>query len=227
MRFFLCKQKGFLKKSKGAFFMMVIFSLLLAGCFTGGKPQYNIESYILNYPAPSWNQHDKLAASVKFNRFSIAAAYNSTRMIFRNDAYSVDSFNYSHWAVNPADMVADKLLDDMTGSGLFQTVFSYQEPEGGRFIVSGGIEEFLLNINNNNKTAVISITITLQDSRKKETGKRIMFQKKYIRAEPLQDSSPRGYCQAASQAMQALSREIISDIYAAIKNASPSAADSP
>ena len=45
----------------------------------------------------------------------------------------------------------------------------------------------------------------------------MMFQKKYVREEPLQEPSPRGYCQAASQAMQAISREIISDIYGAVK----------
>ena len=207
--------------------MMVVFSLLLTGCFTGGKPQYNVERYILNYPAPSWNQPGKLEASIKFNRFSIAAAYNSARMIFRNDDYRIDSFNYSQWAVNPADMVADRILDDMTGSGLFQTVFSYQQAQEGRFIVSGGIEEFLLDIRKNSKTAVIRMTIALQDSRVNRAGKRTIFQKKYIRTEPLQESSPQGYCDAASRAMQHLSKEIIGDIYTAIKITSPSAAESP
>lgn len=207
--------------------MTVIAFLLLTGCVTGGKPQYNIERYILNYPAPSWDQSGKLETSIKFNRFSIAAAYNSARMIFRNDDYKIDSFNYSRWVVNPADMIADRILEDMTGSGLFQTVFSYQEAQEGRFIVSGGIEEFLLSIDQNGKTAVIRMTITLQDARVKQAGKRIIFQKKYVRTEPLQESSPQGYCEAASRAMQHLSKEIIGDIYTAIKNTSPSTADSP
>jgi ABC-type uncharacterized transport system auxiliary subunit len=227
MRFFLGKRKGFLKKSKGTFFILVIFSLLLTGCFTGAKPPYNVDRYIINYPALSWNQPGKLDASIKFNRFSIAAAYNSARMIFRNDDYRIDSFNYSRWAVNPADMIADRILDDMTGSGLFQTVFSYQEAQEGRFIVSGGIEEFLLDIQKNSKTAVIRMTIALQDSRVNRAGKRIIFQKKYVRTESLQESSPQGYCEAASRAMQHLSREIIGDIYAAIKNTSSPTADSP
>lgn len=196
---------------------MIILSLLLAGCATSGDPQYNVEKYLINYPAPSWKQFDKLAASVKFNRFSITAAYNSTSMIFRNDIYSLDSFNYSRWAVNPADMLADSLLRDMRESGLFKIVFSRYETDEGRFLVSGGIEEFYLRTDKNNKTAAISITISLQDTMEKETGKRMMFQKKYVREEPLQDSSPRGFCQAASQAMQVISREIISDIYAAVK----------
>ena len=67
------------------------------------------------------------------------------------------------------------------------------------------------------KTAVISISVSLKDTREKETGKRIMFQKKYVREEPLQESSPRGYCQAASQAMRIISEQIINDVYAAVK----------
>ncbi len=218
MENFLSKPLCFRKRWQSFCFVLIVSSFfLIAGCATSGKPQYNVENYLLNYPAPSWNNSEKLATSVKFNRFSIAAAYNSTNMIFRNDAYSLDSFNYSRWAVNPADMIGDSLLGDMRASGLFLAVFSRYETDEGRFIISGGIEEFYLRMDKSNKTALISISISLQDSREKETGKRMMFQKKYVREEPLQDPSPRGYCQAASQAMQVISREIISDIYTAVK----------
>lgn len=200
--------------------MMLVMScfFLATGCATGGKPQYNVEKYLLSYPAPSWNQAEKLPVSIKFNRFSIATAYNSTHMIFRNDGYSFDAFNYSRWAVNPADMVADSLLSDMRGSKHFLAVFSRHQTDEGRFIISGGIEEFYLRIDKNGKTALISMSISMEDSREKESGKKIMFQRNYHREEPLQAQSPRGYCQAASQAMQSMSREIISDVYAAAKN---------
>jgi ABC-type uncharacterized transport system auxiliary subunit len=139
-------------------------------------------------------------------------------MIFRSDTYILDSFNYSRWAINPADMIADSLLRDMRASGLFQAVFSRYEADEGRFLISGGIEEFYLLTDKSHKTAFISIAISLRDNREKETGKSIMFQKKYVREEPLQESSPRGYCQAASQAMRVISQQIINDIYAAVKN---------
>lgn len=215
------------KRSGRLCFILMILSCLIAGCFTSGKPQYNVEKYLLSYPASSWNQLDKLPASVKLNRFSIASVYNSTGMIFRNDEYSVDSFNYSRWAVNPADMIGDSLLTDLRASGLFETVLSRQETDEGRFIISGGIEEFYLKMDKSPKTALIRISITLQDSEAKETGKRMMFQKKYIREEPLQDPSPRGYSQAASGAMQAVSREIIGDIYQAVKATVQPAKSSP
>lgn len=208
--------------------ILAVLTILTAGCATGGKPQYEVEKFLLHYPAPSWEKPVKLAASVKLNRFSIAAAYNTTGMIFRkDDGYGIDAFNYSRWAVNPADMIADRLLDDMRGSSLFQGVFSRHETDAGQFALSGGIEEFYLRLDKNDKTARVAMTILLQNTREKETGKRIMYQKKYTRESPLRNSSPAGYCEAASLAMQSISGEIISDVYAAVEKRAEKIMDAP
>ena len=205
------------KRVQSLYFIMIALLLIIIGCAGSGKPKYEIESYLLNYSAPSWDKPYKLNTSVKFNRFSIAAAYNSANMIFSKDSYSLDTFNYSRWAVNPADMIADSLLRDMRESGFFRAVFSRHDTDEGRFLISGGIEEFSLDMSKGDKTAVIRISISLKDTREKETGKSIMFQKKYLREEPLPESSPRGYCQAASQAMRIISEQITNDIYKAVK----------
>jgi ABC-type uncharacterized transport system auxiliary subunit len=205
------------KKIQVFCFGMIVLSFIITGCAGSGNPQYETENYLLSYSAPSWDKFEKLNISIKFNRFSIVAAYNSDNMIFRNNTYSFDHFNYSRWAVNPADMIADSLVRDMRGSGLFSAVFSRYETQDGQFIISGSIDEFYLREDRNNKTALVSIIISLQDTRERETGKRMMFQKKYVREEPLQESSPRGYCQAASEAMRVISEQITKDIYTDIK----------
>ena len=217
MRYLLSRKQGLRKPFSNLCFMLIVLLLMIIGCAGSGKPQYEIESYLLNYSAPSWDKPYKLNTSVKLNRFSIAAAYNSANMIFRKDSYSVDIFNYSRWAVNPADMIADSLLRDTRESGFFRAVFSRYDTDEGRFLISGGIEEFYLDMSKGDKTAIIRISISLKDTREKETGKSILFQKKYMREEPLQESSPRGYCQAASQAMRIISEQITNDIYTAVK----------
>ena len=227
MRQLLTQGRCYRKRIQCFYFMIIVLSFLLAGCAGSGKPQYNVENYLLSYPAPSRDKLDALAVSVKLDRFSIAAAYNSTNMIFRSDTYSLDSFNYSRWVINPADMIADSLLRDMRSSGLFRAIFSRYEGDEERFLVSGGIEEFYLRMDKSNKTAVISMSISLKDTQGKETGKRIIFQKKYVREEPLQESSPRGYCQAASQAMRVISQQIINDVYVAIKTNVQSTTSNP
>lgn len=200
---------------------MTVLLLLIVGCAGSGKPQYSVESYLLNYSAPSWGKNERLAAAIKFNRFSIAAVYNTANMVFRNEAYGIDSFNYSRWAVNPADMIADSFLRDLRASGFFRAVFSRHDADDGRFVLSGGIEEFYLRMDKTGKTAVIGITMTLKDTGEKDAVRKTIFQKKYAREEPLQEESPRGYSQAASLAMQALSRQMTDDIYAAVKAATP------
>ncbi len=205
------------KKIQVFCFVMMALSFMITGCAGSGKPQYEVEKYLLSYASPSWDKFDKLNISIKFNRFSIAAAYNSDNMIFRDNTYSFDYFNYSRWAVNPADMIADGLVRDMRDSGLFRAVFSRYETQDGQFIISGSIDEFYLREDRSNKTALISIIISLQDTRERETGKRMMFQKKYTREERLLESSPRGYCQAASEAMRVISEQITKDIYTDIK----------
>ena len=217
MRKLLTQEKYRFKKNQGLCFVILIALFIIGACAGSGKPQYEVETYLLSYQAPSFDKLEKLNASVKFNRFSIAAAYNSSNMIFRNDTYSIDSFNYSRWAVNPADMIADSFLRDFRGSGFFSSVLSRYDADEGQFVVSGGIEEFCLRTDKGNKTALVSVIISLQDTRERETGKRMMFQKKYTREEPLRDSSPRGYCEAASAAMRIISEQIIKDVYTDIK----------
>ena len=193
----------------------------MAGCAGIGKPAYDVHTYLLNYPAPVPEKQERFEATIKFNRFSIAAAFNTANMMFSNDQYGIDWFNYSRWAVNPADMVADSLLRDLRAAGLFQAIFSRHDADEGRFVLSGGIEEFYLRMDQGPKATVLGITLSLRDGRQKDAGRKILFQKKYSREEVLQDLSPRGYCQAASLAMQALSREMRTDIYNAIKSTTP------
>ena len=178
-----------------------------------------MENYLIDYPAPAFEKLNKIDDTIRVSRFTIATAYNNNNMIFRQDNYALDSFNYNRWAVNPADMIGDNLLRDLQASRLFRAAFSRYVVDEGRYIVQGGIEEFFLRIDKNGKSAVISLEITLKDTKQRETGLRILFQKKYHREETLTDQSPRGYCQAMSQAMQKLAPQIINDIYLGIKTA--------
>lgn len=200
------------------FIFYVCCFIIIYGCVNTGKPQISIENYLINYPAPTFEKQRKIDDTVRVNRFTIAAAYNNNKMIFRQDNYILDFFNYNRWAVNPADMVGDHLLRDLQSSGIFRAAFSRYVVDEGRYIVQGGIEEFFLKVDPKSKTAILSLDITLKDTRQREQTGRIIFQKKYRQEEPLVEQSPGGYCQAMSLAMQKLSPVIINDIYQGIKS---------
>lgn len=193
---------------------------IISGCVsTAGKPQAPVEMYLIDYPAPTFDKPDKIDDTIRVNRFTIATPYNNNHMIFRQDNYAFDYFNYNRWAVNPADMVGDILLRDLQAGSLFSAAFSRYTVDEGRYVVQGGIEEFFLRKDNSGNAAVLRLDITLQDTKQREAGKRILFQKKYLREEALAEQSPRGYCQAMSRALQNLSGQIINDIYQGIKSA--------
>ena len=198
------------------YFISLFF--VLQGCAVGGKPSYEIQNYLLDYSAPELGKLTKLDSTIRFNRFTIAAAYNTQNMIFRTDNYSIDFFSYNRWAVTPADMIADTLLRDMQASGLFHAVFSRYSVEEANFLLQGGVGEFFLRVEKDRKLAVICLEITLKDSKQREANKRIIFQKKYRHEELLSEQTPRGYCQAMSQALKTISSQIITDAYQAIKS---------
>lgn len=198
----------------------IFFFLLIQACSIGGRPRYEIENYILDYQSPTSEKQTQLDKTIRFDRFTITSAYNTQNMIFRTDNYSLDFFNYNRWAVNPTDMVADDLLRDMQASGFFHAVFSRYTAEEANFLLQGGIGEFFLRVEKNSKIAVISLEITLKNSNQVEANKRIIFQKKYHQEELLTEQTPRGYCQAMSQALKIISQQIIVDVYQAIKESS-------
>ena len=204
----------------GIFIGLLLLSFVVSGCGgNSGKPKHQVEQYMLNYQSPVWENMARLDATIRFDRFTVFAGFNNTAMMFRPDDFRIDSFNYNRWAVNPADMIADNLLRDMWSSGLFIAVFPRHAVEEGRYILQAAVEEFFLGRGNEEKSAVLNLTVTLKDSQERDSTKRILFQKKYRHSRKLADPSPRGYCEAMSLALQAVSRSIIADAYEAIKAA--------
>ena len=199
------------------FTLLVICFFVFQGCANSGKPRYDVENYLLDYAAPTFENKVKIDTTIRISRFTIASAYNTQSMIFRTNDHALDFFNYNRWAVTPADMIADILLRDMQASRLFRAVFSRYTVEETRFLLQGGINDFFLRIDKNGNVAVISMEVTLKDSLPYEATKRIVFQKKYSREELLTDQSPHGYCQAMSKALKNLSQQITTDVYEAIK----------
>ncbi len=212
----------FIKRSRRILWNILLLFFcfaVISGCVSTGKPQAPVENYLIDYPAPIFEKQNKIDDTIRVSRFTIATAYNNNNMIFRRDNYALDYFNYNRWAVNPADMIGDNLLRDLQESGFFRAAFSRYAMDEGRYVLQGGIDEFFLRIDAKGKSAIIRLEITLKDTKQHETGKRILFQKKYYREEALVDQSPRGYCQAMSQSVQKLSPQIINDVYQAIKTA--------
>jgi ABC-type uncharacterized transport system auxiliary subunit len=185
------KRNDIVRRRTGLFVTCLIFAvsaLMLAGCVPKTRPGVLVEQYAFEY-SPSG-----------------AAGLSEIER---------DTYQYSRWRANPGDLVTDYFLRDLREAGAFSAVFSYYQTEDARFILEGGVVEFLEVTEGGSRKAALALSVTLLDMDEDEVPERIVFQKKYSHRESIGDKSPAGLAEAMSEAMQKLSGELIADIHAA------------
>lgn len=191
--------------------LMMILSLL-AGC---GKPPLVTNHFLLDYPAPVLARKAPLPESIRVELFAAAQTFNSTQMIYFPQPFQAAIYAYSRWQVSPAYLVTDFLLRDLRQANLFAGVFGYQQSGIGRFRLEGAVQEFAELNDPAGWQAVLAVSITLSDLHEAEVTQRVILQRNYRQIQPMLEKTPAGLAQAMSQAMAAVSANIITDIHQA------------
>jgi ABC-type uncharacterized transport system auxiliary subunit len=200
------------------FSLCVSLFFLAGGCVNFKQPRNRVQHYTLEYASPEITDLVPLPVSLKVERFSVASAYNTNRIIYRDGSFKLNEYFYHKWRANPGDMVTDFLRRDIQNSGLFKAVL----PHGSDFPFScaleGSVDEFVEWDTPEGWKAVLSITITLMASNEPDVSKRILFQKTYRAEKPFPEKNPQGLSQAMSLAMGDISSSVIRDIYSVLAN---------
>ena len=191
--------------------------LILAGCVNLKQPRNRVQHYILEYASPVIKDLKPLPVSLKIDRFSVAPAYNTNRIIYRDASFKRNEYFFHKWRANPGDIVTSFLSRDIRASGLFKAVL----PQGSDFpfscVLEGSVDEFLEWDAPAGWNAVLAVTVTLMAANEPDVSKRILFQKTYRVEKPFSEKSPQGLARAMSSAMGDISAEIIRDIYSVLK----------
>jgi ABC-type uncharacterized transport system auxiliary subunit len=196
-----------------------VLILFMAGCM-GGQSPIRTQYYMLDYTPPGLKDTVRLDESLKVERFSVAQLMSSNSMMFRIGPFGLDKFPYDRWGTNPGYMVADYLIRDFRQTGLFRGIFSYQDTDMVRFLLEGSITEFLAVEQKDGRKALLTIYVTLLDLNQTDSTKRVVFQKSYSHAAPCKEISAAGLAMGLSESLERLSRQIISDVYQALKSRS-------
>jgi ABC-type uncharacterized transport system auxiliary subunit len=200
------------------FSLCVSVFFLAGGCVNFKQPRNRVQHYTLEYASPEIPELVPLPVSLKVMRFSVAPAYNTNRIMYRDGSFKRNEYFYHKWRANPGDMVTDFLRRDIRNSGLFKAVL----PPGSDFPFScaleGSVDEFVEWDTPEGWKAVLSVTITLIASNEPDVSKRILFQKTYRAEKPFQEKNPQGLSQAMSLAMGDISSSVIRDIYSVLAN---------
>jgi ABC-type uncharacterized transport system auxiliary subunit len=201
--------------------MFLVALLVLSSIWSCGsaKSTYVVRQYLLDYSPPAPAGLSRSGEVIRVEMFSTAQAYGSTAMFYRPSAFELNSYSRERWRVTPGEMVTDFLLRDLRHSGAFKAVLSYDDPEEGRFTLTGTVVEFLEVDGAGGPVAHLSVDVTLLDTTQREITKRVVFQKTYTVEEALKDKSARSLAESMSRAMKKFSGELIADVHRGIGSA--------
>lgn len=194
--------------------------IALSGCVPK-KPPYLVQQYTIEYGPPLTKGMDRVEGSIGVERFSVSQSFNTTAMVYRSGDYQVSVYNYHRWRVNPGDMVTDFLLRDFRKGRAFGPVFSYRDMVKPRFVLQGGVEQFLLVQKNGRAEALLQIFVSLLDNREKGVDSRVIFQKAYSYTEFSLENTPEAFARGMSSAMARFSAELTRDVHEALRGRTP------
>jgi ABC-type uncharacterized transport system auxiliary subunit len=202
-----------------ALFCLVPALLLVSGCgLPKSRPPIQVKQWTLEYPAPKPGGA-KLHAELKVMRFQAVQAFLGAEMVYRPDPNERGFYNYNRWFASPSDLVGDFLLRDLRSLDVVAVVYSNRQPQRPRFMLEGGVEEFLEVDDGQEWHAALKVNLTLLDTKQHDVTKRLLFQRDYTLTAPMQSKDPAGLAKAMSQAMAQFSEKARADILEAIEEA--------
>lgn len=193
-------------------------ALILCGCLDLKQPRSRIQYYTLEYGTPPMSGLKPIPFVVKVGRFSIAPAYNTNRIIYRDGPFKRDEYLYYKWRSNPADMITYSLSRDMKRSGLFKAVLPYDSLVPFSYTLEGSVDRFFEANLENGWDAVLGLSIILMEENEPDVSKKIVFQKTYSVKKACKQKNPAGLAAAMSRAMEEVSGKIIRDVHLSLKD---------
>jgi cholesterol transport system auxiliary component len=196
---------------------LIGITILIGSCIKLSQPSSKIEHFTLEYDAPQLSDHTPLAHVIRVERFSVAPEYNSDRITYRDKSFKRDAYVYYRWRANPGDLITSFLVRDMKHSGLFKAVLSYDSRLPSSFLVEGTVDEFFEFDTEERWEAVLSVGITLMAEHEPESSRKILFQKSFHARHPCARKHPRALAEAMSEAMSAVSKDILETLHSFLK----------
>ncbi len=198
-----------------ALFVLVV--LMIGGCVSLKQPSRKIDFYTLEYSSPEYKNVTPLPFVLQLKRFTVAPAYNSSRIVYQEKKLKRNEYIYHRWRANPGDFVTYFLARDLKQSSLFKGVFALNNRISATHFIEGTVDEFFERDGNDLWEAVLSVNITLMVDNEPDISKRVLFQKHYASTKACEKKNPHSLAEAMSSAMAEVSKNIIDDVYACLE----------
>ncbi|MEO6771906.1 MAG: ABC-type transport auxiliary lipoprotein family protein [Kofleriaceae bacterium] len=137
-------------------------------------------------------------------------AYDDERIVYRNNPYRLDYYNYHRWVATPGVLVGGYLQKALGRTGDFKAVLRDQTPDAS-FVLGGRITA-IEEVDRDPKHWVgrIALELTLTDP---NTGE-IVWAQPFEETEPLLTQNPEGLARAISTALDRIAKRAGPEIVA-------------
>ena len=186
---------------------------MLSGCLRMKTPLPETQYYVLEYESSQVKLPEKLPCILRMKRFQVAPVYNSSNIIYSEDKFARNAYNYHKWRSNPGDMITALLIRYFRAAGLCKALFMPDVSFPCSHVLQGVVDEFYEKDGKNSWQAMLTLDITLIQKNEPDISKRILMQKQYHVSETCSKKSPFALAQAMSRAVSKMSGMIIPDIY--------------
>ncbi len=198
-------------------FLLLTMISCLSSCTSFNKVQHETRYYSLEYASPRFSDLEPLPLVIKMESFNTAPIYHTSRILYRDRSFNINSYAYHQWRAIPVNLVQYFLLRDLKASGLYKAILPYSSRSAASYVLEGSLDEFIEWDGDTGWEAVLSLSITLIKPGEKDIQKRIVMQKDYRTLEPCSRKNPLSVAEAMSRAMSRVSEQIIRDLYASLK----------
>lgn len=118
--------------------LALVPALGLCSCGAARPSQY----YTLELPAAADRAGDALGVSLLVGRLAAPHLYRDTRVVYRQGATRIGTYEYHRWAEPPTDMLEAMLLRLLRSSGKYRSVQRLGSNARGDYIVRGRLHQF-------------------------------------------------------------------------------------
>lgn len=178
-----------------------------------------INFYNLDQTATTAAAQQDLEIALMIRDFSIAAEYDSERILTKWEGLRIQRYFYHRWTADPAELITDYFTGTMSRSSVFSSVITPPTVIIPDYILEGEIIEMMAYSSEDEETenyVVLSLKMSLISTDPAKTEENVVMDKVYTTKVQRENEKAATIAPAFSNAASKLSREVLSDIIASV-----------
>ncbi len=143
--------------------------------------------------------------------------YDDDRIVYRENPYRVDYYDYHRWSASPGALVSRHLERALAASGRFAAVLRDEDARGVAFVLGGrllALEE--VDLGKRRWIGRVALELALRDAASGD----VVWTRRVELSEPVDRRSPEGVARALSRALDRVARRLAPEL-GAVASAPP------